>query len=75
MVKDFEDLVVWQKAHAMVLEIYRVTESFPRAELFTPDQPGSAVCCLDPDQHSRRAGASDQGRVLEPTIRCPRVTA
>lgn len=28
----FRDLVVWQKAHAFVLAIYRISESFPPAE-------------------------------------------
>ena len=32
--KSFEDLLVWQKAHAYVLDIYKMTESFPRSELF-----------------------------------------
>ena len=32
--KSFEDLLVWQKAHAYVLEIYRMTKGFPRSELF-----------------------------------------
>jgi four helix bundle protein len=32
--KSFEDLLVWQKAHAFVLEIYRVTQAFPKSELF-----------------------------------------
>ena len=30
----FEDLIVWQKAHAFVLEIYLITESFPKSELY-----------------------------------------
>ena len=30
----FEDLIVWQKAHAFVLSIYRCTPSFPRYELY-----------------------------------------
>jgi four helix bundle protein len=33
-VKDFRKLQVWQKAHAMTLRSYRLTESFPRHELF-----------------------------------------
>jgi four helix bundle protein len=33
--KSFEDLLVWQKAHAFVLEIYRFTQAFPKSELFT----------------------------------------
>lgn len=32
--KSFKDLVVWQKAHGLVLAIYRLTESFPKHELF-----------------------------------------
>src|SRR5258708_22310784 len=32
--KSFEDLLVWQKAHAYVLEIYRITKGFPKSELF-----------------------------------------
>jgi four helix bundle protein len=32
--KTFEDLVVWQKAHELVLTVYRFTESFPKSELY-----------------------------------------
>jgi four helix bundle protein len=32
--KDFRDLKVWTKAHALTLEVYRTTAKFPRAELF-----------------------------------------
>ena len=32
--KSFEDLLVWQKAHAFVLEIYRLTDALPKSELF-----------------------------------------
>jgi len=34
MVKGFRDLEVWQKAHRLVLEIYKLTESFPKDERF-----------------------------------------
>ena len=34
IIKGFRDLEVWQKAHKLVLEIYRVTNSFPRNEQF-----------------------------------------
>ena len=30
----FRDLMVWQKAHAFVLAVYRLTESFPEREKF-----------------------------------------
>ena len=32
--KSFEDLLVWQRAHVSVLEIYRMTRGFPKSELF-----------------------------------------
>jgi four helix bundle protein len=32
--KTFEDLVVWQKAHQLVLAIYKMTRTFPQEELF-----------------------------------------
>jgi len=32
--QSFRDLLVWQKAHAFVLEVYRFTESFPDREKF-----------------------------------------
>ena len=30
----FEELIVWQKAHAFTLDIYKITKSYPREELF-----------------------------------------
>lgn len=32
--KSFEDVEIWKKSHAWVLKIYRLTESFPKHELF-----------------------------------------
>jgi len=32
--KDFRELVVWQKAHELTLAIYRVTAGFPRDEMY-----------------------------------------
>ena len=32
--KGFRKLLVWQKAHQLVLMIYKLTESFPKIELF-----------------------------------------
>ena len=32
--KDFRDLEVWEKAHRLTIEIYRVTRAFPRDELY-----------------------------------------
>ena len=32
--KTFQDLVVWQKAHQVVIEVYRLSSLFPKYELF-----------------------------------------
>ncbi|MCX6035739.1 MAG: four helix bundle protein [Chloroflexi bacterium] len=33
--KDFRELKVWEKAHHMVLAVYKATEIFPRQELYS----------------------------------------
>ena len=32
--RNHEELEVWQKAHALTIKLYRMTECFPRSELF-----------------------------------------
>jgi four helix bundle protein len=32
--QNFMQLLVWQKGHALVLEVYKLTRSFPREEMF-----------------------------------------
>ena len=32
--KKFEDLIVWQKAHQLVIKIYKLSQTFPRDEIF-----------------------------------------
>lgn len=32
--RTFEDLVVWQKAHAFVLKVYKLSKTFPREETY-----------------------------------------
>jgi four helix bundle protein len=34
MVKTFKDLIVWQKAHQMMLKAYKYTENFPASEKY-----------------------------------------
>jgi four helix bundle protein len=33
-VKDFRDLKMWDRAHQLTLQAYRVTKGFPREELY-----------------------------------------
>jgi four helix bundle protein len=32
--RTFEDLVVWRKSRALVLQIYRLSADFPRSEIY-----------------------------------------
>ncbi len=32
--KSFQDLIVWQKAHAFVLQVYAASRGFPKEELY-----------------------------------------
>ena len=32
--KSFKDLIVWQKAYRLVLEVYRITKDFPKSEIY-----------------------------------------
>ena len=32
--QNFQDLIVWQKAHQLVLSVYRLTNLFPKKEIF-----------------------------------------
>ena len=34
IIKTFRDLQVWQKAHALVLEVYCITKTFPSHEIY-----------------------------------------
>ena len=51
--KSFRDLIVWQKAHEFVLEVYRLTGGFPKQETF-----GSAL-------QMRRAAISIPANIAE----------
>lgn len=33
-IKTFKDLLVWQKAHRLVLFVYKITANYPKSELF-----------------------------------------
>ena len=33
-IKSFKDLVVWERAHALTLKVYEVTNTYPRSEEF-----------------------------------------
>jgi len=33
-IKSYKDLIVWQKAMSLVIEVYKLTENFPKTEIF-----------------------------------------
>lgn len=33
-IKTFRDLTAWQKGHLLVIEVYKITDNFPKSEVF-----------------------------------------
>jgi four helix bundle protein len=63
--KSFEDLLVWQKAHAFVLMAYRLTGAFPKHEIFgLTSQFRRAAVSIPANiaEGFRRHGTSDKAR-------------
>jgi four helix bundle protein len=63
----FEDLVVWQKAHAFVLGVYRVTAAFPKHELYDlTSQFRRAAVSVSANiaEGFRKRGMADKARFL-----------
>lgn len=65
--RTFQDLIVWQKAHAFVLGVYRCTEHFPKSELYglTSQLRRAAVSVpANIAEGFRRQGRADKIRML-----------
>ena len=63
----FQDLLVWQKAHALVLAVYKMTARFPKEELFglTSQMRRSAVSVpANIAEGFKRRGKADKVRIL-----------
>jgi four helix bundle protein len=63
----FQDLVVWQKAHQLVLSIYKVTRDYPRAEIFglTSQMRRAAVSVpANIAEGFKKRGQADKARLL-----------
>ena len=66
--KTFRDLFVWQKAHRLVLDVYLVTNTFPRSELYglTSQMRRSAVSVsANIVEGFQRRGRADFARFLD----------
>ncbi|MFH1193488.1 MAG: four helix bundle protein [bacterium] len=58
-IESYRDLIVWQKSMQMVIEIYRLTENFPKSELYglTSQIRRSAVSIPSNIAEGRRRGS------------------
>ena len=65
--KSFENLLVWQKSHALTLQVYRVPGSFPREEIYgIVSQMRRAAFAVPANiaEGFKRRGRSDKARFL-----------
>jgi four helix bundle protein len=67
--RTFQDLLVWQKAHQFVLSVYRLTDGFPKNELFglTSQFRRAAVSIpanIAEGFRNRKRGKSDKARFM-----------
>ena len=56
--KSFQDLTVWQKAHAFVLQVYAATRRFPKEELYGLSSQFRARRCPLPPTSPKASGNS-----------------
>ena len=47
--KSFEELLVWQKAHAFVLDVYHLSSNFPKSEQFCLTSQFRRACISIPE--------------------------
>lgn len=65
--RTFEDLVVWQKSHAVTLTVYRTTADFPKHELYglTAQMRRAAVSvAANIAEGFKRRSRTDKARVM-----------
>ena len=49
--QDFKHLKVWEKAHALTLDVYKSSKAFPREENVRFDKPDASGSGLDRSEH------------------------
>jgi len=65
--KDFQDLIMWQKAHQFVLNVYRLTENFPTKEVYgltTQFRKAAVSIAANIAEGFRKRGRADKARFL-----------
>jgi len=66
--QSFKNLKVWEKAHALTLEVYKTSMSFPREEMYglrSQMRRSSASIGANIAEGSCRKGDGDFGRFLQ----------
>jgi four helix bundle protein len=66
--KSYEDLEVWQKAHRLVLDVYRLTRGFPKEEIYgltSQVRRSSASVAANIVEGFRRPSKSDKARFYQ----------
>jgi four helix bundle protein len=65
--KSFQNLVVWQKSHALALRIYRISSRYPKSELYGLTSQARRAAASAPANIAegfKRASRADKARVL-----------
>ena len=65
--KSFQDLIVWQRAHGFVLDVYKLSRSFPREEIYgLTSQFRRAAVSIPANiaEGFKKKGPHDKGRFL-----------
>ena len=65
--KKFEDLIVWQKAHYFVLEVYKLTSNFPKHEIYgliSQFRRAAVSISANIAEGFKRKGKADKARFL-----------
>jgi len=63
-VKDFRNLRVWEKAHHLTLEIYRVTSAFPKEETYGLTSQIRRACVSIPANVAEGCGRDSEAELL-----------
>jgi four helix bundle protein len=65
--KSFQNLIVWQKSHALALRVYRVSSNYPKPEMYgLTSQVRRAATSVPANiaEGFKRASRADKARVL-----------
>jgi len=68
--KSFKELIVWQKAYKLVLEIYKFTNNFPKTETYGLGSANQKSSNINSFKYSRRIRQKTQNRLSQVYIYC-----